>query len=251
MQTAQPLSPLPDRLEQLAAWWLTPEGVGLWRAEAAVAEDWLSRCFGYHALLLGLQPALLREVRGLRIPHQFILGPRAGDVRGLFEALPLAAESVDLVLLHHVLEYALEPHQVLREVDRVLLPEGHVLLMTFNPFGPWGLRSLLHAGRRVPWCGHRLGRRRLHDWLGLLGYDVQAEAWVGHGCLRDADRQAQGGRVESWGARFLPRWGMSHLLLARKRVSMPAPIRHRWSLIPALGLKDRPAQVRPSVGRQA
>ncbi|MDM7322792.1 MAG: methyltransferase domain-containing protein [Gammaproteobacteria bacterium] len=250
MQSAHTLSPSPDRLEQLAAWWVTPDAVALWRREGAAVEEWLSRCFGYHAALLGLQPALLGEVRGLRIPHHFTLGPRAGDVKGLFEALPLAAESVDLLLLHHVLEYALNPHQVLREADRVLLPEGHLLLMNFNPFSFWGVRRLIHGGRRVPWCGHRLGRKRLHDWLGLLGYDVQAEAWVGHGCLRDFNRDG-GGWIEQWGVRFLPRLGMSHLLLARKRVSMPAPIRHRWSLIPALGIKERQVQARHTMGRQA
>lgn len=250
MQSAYTIPPSPDRLEQLAAWWATPEAVALWRREDAAVEEWLSRCFGYHAALLGLQPALLSEVRGLRIPHQFTLGPRAGDVRGGFDALPLAAESVDLILLHHVLEYALNPHQVLREADRVLLPEGHLLLMNFNPLSFWGVRRLIHAGRRVPWCGHRLGRKRLHDWLGLLGYDVQAETWAGHGCLRDYNRDGEGW-MEQWGARFLPRLGMSYLLLARKRVSMPAPIRHRWSLIPALGIKERQVQARHTVGRHA
>ncbi|MEW6692983.1 MAG: class I SAM-dependent methyltransferase [Pseudomonadota bacterium] len=251
MQSAYAIPPSPDRLEQLAAWWATPDAAALWRREGAAVEDWLSRCFGYHAALLGLQPALLGEVRGLRIPHQFTLGPRSGDVRGLFEALPIAAESVDLVLLHHVLEYALDPHQVLREADRVLLPEGHLLLMSFNPVGLWGLRGLIHAGRRAPWYGHRLGRRRLHDWLGLLGYDVQAETWVGHGCFRHFSGDGEG-RMEQWGARFLPRLGMSHLLLARKRVSMPAPIRHRWSLVPVFaGMKGQQASTRNTCGKQA
>lgn len=268
MQPAYDFPPSTDRLEQLAGWWVTPEGAALWRKESAAVGDWLSRCFGYHAALLGLQPALFSDrcglpdplsgeaaecrpwTTGIRIPHRFSLGPREGDVRGLFEALPLAAESVDLVLLHHVLEYALDPHQVLREADRVLLPEGHLLLMNFNPMGPWGLRGLVHAGRRSPWHGHRLGRKRLHDWLGLLGYDVQAETWAGHGCIRHFNRDGDS-RVEQWGARFLPRLGMTHLLLARKRVSMPAPIRHRWNLVPVLGVKGRQAQARNTFGRQA
>ncbi|MFZ5513742.1 MAG: hypothetical protein ACOZAH_04280, partial [Pseudomonadota bacterium] len=78
----------------------------------------------------------------------------------------------------------------------------------------------------------------------------QAEAWAGHGCIRDFNRDGEG-RMEQWGARFLPRLGMSHLLLARKRVSMPAPIRHRWSLVPVLGVTGRQAQARNTFGRQA
>ncbi len=245
MIASQAAHPEPDRLEQLAAWWMGPEARALWHREADAAEDWLSRCFGYHAALLGLQPALFGELRGLRIPHPFTLGPRAGDVRGQFEALPLAEESVDLVLLHHVLEYALDPHEVLREVDRVLLPEGHVLLMNFNPMSLWGLRRLLHGNRKVPWCGRSLGRGRLCDWLGLLGFDVLAETWVGHGGMRAAPRREKGG-LERFGMRLLPHFGMSHLLLARKRVSMPTPIRQRWSLAPVLGVKGR--ELVPPIG---
>lgn len=241
--------PRPDRLTQLASWWLSPEGRTLWQREAQGIEDWLSRCFGYHALLLGLQPELLEQLQGLRIPHHFTLGPRAGTVRASFDALPLAAESVDLAVLHHVLEYALDPHQVLREVDRVLLPEGHMLLISFNPVGLWGWRALLRLGCKVPWCGQPLGGKRLNDWLGLLGYDVQAEAWAGYGCLAKG-RVEHEAWFERWSARFMPRLGITHLMLARKRVSMPAPIRHRWSLIPTLGIKEGQAQARPSVGRQ-
>lgn len=199
-----------------------------------MVEGWLTRCFGYHAAFLGLRPELSGDVRGLRIPHGFSLGVRSGDVLGQADALPLAAESLDLVILHHVLEYASDPHQVLREADRVLVPEGHLLLMSFNPMGAWGLRGWFNPSRTAPWYGHRLGRGRLNDWLGLLGYDIQAEGWAGHGWLsrRSVSGDVLLGRAT---ARFLPGLGMTYMLLARKRVSMPAPIRHRWNLMPVLG----------------
>lgn len=227
----------------MAQWWGSAEGKWLWRQEADLAEGWLAECFGYHAALAGLNADRLQELRGLRIPHHFSLGPRGGDVLAQLDALPLAAESVDLVMLHHVLEYALDPHQVLREVDRVLVTEGHVLLASFNPIGPWGLRGWFNPSRKAPWYGHRLGRGRLHDWLGLLGYDIRAEGWAGHGCMsrRTGSGEALFGRPA---ARFWPRLGMTHMLLARKRVSMPAPIRHRWSLMPVLGGVQAPVQNR-------
>jgi len=244
MPLFKPYPPMPDRRAGQAHWWATPQGAYLWRHESALSEAWLERCFGYHAALAGSCACLSKGLPGLRIPHQFSLGMQAADVLARTDALPLAAESVDLVLLHHVLEYADDPHQVLREVDRVLVPEGHILLMTFNPLGAWGIRSLFNPKRRAPWHGRRLGRKRLHDWLGLLGYDIEAEGWAGHGSLSQNHR-GEGGVLERWGARFWPVLGMAHVMLARKRVSLPAPIRHRWRLMPVLGVPEQaPAQNR-------
>lgn len=233
-----------DLLARQAHWWSTPQGAYLWQQESALAEAWLTRCFGYHAALMGLHTGQPAALSGLRIPHQFTLGPRMAEVLAQTDALPLAAESVDLIMLHHVLEYAADPHRVLREVDRVLVPEGHILLMTFNPLGAWGVRNLFNPARKAPWYGRRLGRKRLHDWLALLGYDIEVEGWAGHGCI-SRHNQGSAAVLERWGARFWPMLGMTHVMLARKRVSLPAPIRHRWSLMPVLGVPDRaPAQNR-------
>jgi ubiquinone/menaquinone biosynthesis C-methylase UbiE len=62
-----------------------------------------------------------------------------------FGELPFATQSLDLVVLPHVLEFAAEPHQVLREVERVLIPEGQVIICGFNPSSLWGMRQV--AGR--------------------------------------------------------------------------------------------------------
>ena len=237
-----------QRLEAMATWWQSAEGAALWRDESAALEPWLGRCFGYHALHLSLQPlsqslAEAPALGGLRIPHSFQLGPLAGDVRARFDALPLEAESVDLVVAQHVLELAPDPHAVLRELDRVLVPEGRVVLLGFNPLSYWGLRHVFNLSGKAPWFGTRLGRKRLCDWLGLLGYEIEDELWVGHGCLSNAPASLAG-LMKRW----LPQSGAAYVLLARKRVSMPAPIRHRWRLMPSFGVVKADgavAQTRP------
>jgi SAM-dependent methyltransferase len=246
-----------ERLVTMAQWWQSAEGVRLWQEESAALESWLARCFGYHALHLSLQPlaqSAVADVRsvpptlldGLRIPHVFQLGPLGGEVRARFESLPLEAESVDLVVAQHVLEFASEPHAVLRELDRVLVPEGRVVLLSFNPMSYWGVRRLFNLNHQAPWFGLGLGRKRLRDWLALLGYDVEDELWVGHGCLSHAPPYIAGS-MQRWLARLLPRSGVGYALLARKRVSMPASIRHRWRLIPSLGVAPAGQAVGSSV----
>ena len=236
-----------ERLETMAQWWCSAEGASLWQEESAALEPWLARCFGYHALHLSLQPlpqavatdcvgsASAAPLAGLRIPHAFQLSPLGGAVRARFDSLPLDAESVDLVVAQHVLEFAAEPHAILRELDRVLVPEGRVVVLSFNPMSYWGLRRYFNFGHQAPWFGLCLGRKSLRDWLALLGYDIEDELWVGHACLTHAP-PALIGFMQRWLARLLPRSGIGYVLLARKRVSMPAPIRHRWRLTPSLGV---------------
>lgn len=232
-----------ERLQAMAQWWRSAEGDALWQAENAVLEPWLARCFGYHALHLNLQPlpggvvdSAAVQAAGLRIPHAFRLGPLGGEVRARFESLPLEAESVDLVIVQHALELTSEPHALLRELDRVLVPEGRVVVLSFNPLSYWGLRRWLNFREKAPWLGAAPGRKRLRDWLSLLGYDLEDETWVGHGCCVRPGHSRLVGFVQRRLSRLFPRSGVAHLLLARKRVSMPAPIRHRWRLMPSLGV---------------
>jgi len=247
-----------ERLTNLAQWWQGTEGEQLKDEESAALEPWLARCFGYHALHLSIRPlaplttedstlAPSAPLTGWRIPHVFQLSPLGGEVRARFESLPLEAESVDLAVVQHVLEFASDPHAVLRELDRVLVPEGRVVLVGFNPMSYWGLRRLFNFHQSAPWFGSHLGRKRLRDWLALLGYDIEEELWVGHGCLSHAPPFIAG-FMQRWLARLVPRSGVSYALLARKRVSMPAPIRHRWRLMPSFGVSKAEgavAQTRP------
>ena len=89
---------------------------------------------------------------------------------------PIAADSVDAVLLPHTLEFAEDARQVLRETERVLIPEGRLVVIGFNAFSMWGAWRLVRRGQgRVPWCGNFLTPFRISDWLSLLGFDVEMQ----------------------------------------------------------------------------
>ncbi len=95
-------------------------------------------------------------------------------------------------MLPHTLELARDPHQTLREVERVLVPEGRVVIVGFNPASLWGLRQGLGRVRLglglgkqrplfLPATGEFLGYRRLRDWLRLLSFEVESGRF---GCYR-------------------------------------------------------------------
>ena len=94
----------------------------------------VSDVFGFHALQLGLPQC--NALGANRMPHKFMAcdGLPNGIVldKPLFltnyEALPFKNASLDLVVLPHTLELSFDPHATLREVERVLVPEGRVVI---------------------------------------------------------------------------------------------------------------------------
>ena len=164
----------------LQEWFATPPGQYLLEKEQAYLDDVTPDIFGFHAMQLGMPEVdLLRESR---IAHRVrIAAADRPDVYAKCHELPLATNSIDMVLLPHVLEFAAEPHAILREVDRVMMPEGRLVIVGFNPWSLWGLRSSVGFSRNdYPWNGRFVSLPRVKDWLALLGFDVNAGRLVGY-----------------------------------------------------------------------
>jgi SAM-dependent methyltransferase len=158
----------------LADWFATPLGAYLLEKERAYLDDVTPDLFGFHALQLGLpQFDLLRENR---ITHRVKIDTGGGvDVCARGHELPIATQSIDLAVLPHVLEFADDPHAVVREIDRVMMPEGRIIILGFNPWSLWGLRSSIGPSRHeAPWNGKFVSLLRVKDWLALLGFEVSA-----------------------------------------------------------------------------
>lgn len=155
----------------LDRWLASAAGRSVLDWELAQVDRMLTDIFGYHALQIGLQQ--LDYLRANRIP----LRQKGGDMPGGdflcdFHALPIAANSTDLLVLPHVLEFSDEPHQILREVERVLIPEGQLVVIGFNPLSLWGLKRRFDRSGEYPWNGSYLSMNRLKDWLKLLGFEI-------------------------------------------------------------------------------
>lgn len=219
--------------QQLPDWFRSPLGQRLQQEEQQRLETILSDLFGYYLLWLD-SPWPVQQPEGCRIRHQLALdGGRRQDgslLRCQADALPIQADCIDTIVLPHVLEFADNPHQILREVDRCLIPEGYVVVLGFSPWGLWGLRRWLAGwNRKAPWCGRFLSAGRLRDWFSLLGFDtvqvlpISINPPLNHaGLLR---------RMEWLNRRATRGWPMppaSYVYVARKRVMGMTPIRPRW-----------------------
>lgn len=223
--------------DQLRRWYTTSMvGRTLLQQEREHLEPVLNTLFGYHAVQVGCLPGedLLNQCR---IPHRVVMDPDPGKPAHAVlcaypDALPIQSDSVDVVVLPHTLEFERAPHEILREVDRVLIPEGHVLILGFNPWSLWGLMALLrgrHKHPDPPWCGKFLSQTRLKDWLALLGFKVVlTREFFFRPPVQNEAMLRRLMFMERMGAKYWPRMGGGYLLLAQKRVFTLTPIRPRW-----------------------
>ena len=156
----------------LSDWFVTPQGQYVMSCEQAFFDSSVADVFGYNAAQLGLPQHNL--LRASRIPLHIKAGKDHG-VKVWLEAaeLPFETSSIDLVLLPHILEFSPHPHEILREVERVLRPEGTVIISGFNPLSLWGIRRILGGKKGYPWCGNFISLLRLKDWLALLRFEVE------------------------------------------------------------------------------
>ncbi|HZW11572.1 MAG TPA: class I SAM-dependent methyltransferase [Noviherbaspirillum sp.] len=226
----------------LGPWLETPPGdyVRAWQQERL---DMLTAdIFGFNAIQVGLPQ--INALQANRMPNKWLtdtaIPPKEGYGSGPhvvvvhdFAELPFASQSLDLVVLPHVLEFADEPHQVLREVERVLIPEGQVIVCGFNPASLWGLRQVagrLSGAHFLPQNGEFISLPRLKDWLKLLNMEVNR----GHfGCYAPPCRSDKWlnrfSFMERAGNRWWPPLGAVYIVQAIKRVRGMRLIGPAWT----------------------
>ncbi|MBN1239011.1 MAG: methyltransferase domain-containing protein, partial [Gammaproteobacteria bacterium] len=142
--------------------------------------------------------------------------------------LAIASDTVDAVILPHTLERIPSPHAVLREVDRVLRADGQLIVLSFAPTGPWGLRHLFSPNGYPDGQQRMIREGRLRDWLELLSFEVGAARRYCHTLPLEQFRQVGTFPKEEWAQRWLPMLSGGYLLHAQKRVHPLTPIRPVW-----------------------
>ncbi len=221
---------------EMTEWLKTPLGENLLQTEWSLLENMINRRFGYH--LLQLSCADISMCDDSPIGHKFCLTPstavKNGSLVAQAEAIPLAAESVDMVVLHHALDYSPHPHQLLREADRVLIAGGHLLIIGFNPFSTWGARHKLgRKSRQSPWQSKLLSSMRLSDWLKLLDFKIEQ---VHYGLYSLPINSSKIIRYSSFMGKLAQRlnWptGGIYIISAKKQALPMTPIREPWKAIP-------------------
>lgn len=222
-----------DTLQQ---WFEKPPSSFLFELESSAVSKILSKLFGYHILQLG-NYGTSGFLSGSSIAHKMIMRTALLDsdsteysLIGDEQSLALASDSIDVVVLPHVLEFAENPHKLLREVERVLIGEGHLVLTCFNPWSWWGLwRLVLFWREEPPWNGHFYSYPRIKDWLSLLDLElVEYHRLFYRPPLQNLSMMKKLIFWEKLGKLCWPFFCGAYVILAKKRVVPLTPIKTRW-----------------------
>ncbi len=223
-----------DTISELQEWFRTEAGVNTLRSVTLAVEKVLPDLFGYHLGFYGdyVGNAL---VDSSRISHRMTITSRldAESEQGLvcdYASLPIEENTVDVLVLPHTLDFSTDPHRLLREAERVLIGEGHIVIISFNPWSLFGLfRAILRWRDGVPWRGRFISQNRLKDWLQLLGFDIENATKVG---FRPPLQRTAFSRklefLEYLGAFCWPFFGNVSVLLAKKHVASVTPLKASW-----------------------
>jgi len=203
----------------LSGWLSTPQGTYVLDWELAQFDSAVDDVFGFRAVQVGLPE--VDFLRQNRIPYRFTLALEQGAAVAADPLqLPLAAQSVDLVALPHVLEGHHNPHDVLREVERVLMPEGQVVISGFNTVSLWRVRQAFTFHRNgAPWDAKFIGLLRLREWLRVLGFELNGGKFGRYAPpFSDQAWLERFAFMEKAGARWWPVTGGVYVVRAVKRV---------------------------------
>lgn len=217
-------------------WWLNLKaGSYLNETEKAVLDEVLSGLYGYHLVQIG-PPKFASMVSSTLISHRVLINPQGNSnwpcslIRGESENLALLHDSVDVVVLTHTLELASQPHQVLREAHRCLIPEGHIVITGINPFSLWGVWTLIKRLFSKQSSNKLISPHRVKDWLKLLDFDVRkSEMFFYRPPLSSKTMMNRLTFLESVGKRFWPILGGAYVIVGVKKIVGITPIKPKFA----------------------
>ena len=239
------------------SWQDLPNGGIILSAIEKILQPWWQKFFGYHLLKIG---GLSHEIacEPSPIKHQVscsystaVSGSQRdyqADIIGELDDLPILDHSVDVCLLSHALEFSLDPHHVIREANRTLIPNGYLIITGFNPLSLAGLnRAIPYRKKQIPWNEHFFSPMRVKDWLHLMGFEILSDERCLHSSL--TGKMSEHGMTNFWqkfASNYLTSLGSVYVIIAKKRVLPLTPIKPKWQI----RAKFNPVKV-PSMNTQS
>ncbi|HAU93696.1 MAG TPA: SAM-dependent methyltransferase [Alteromonas sp.] len=240
----------PKPLRYPQSWSELPGGDELKQAIEGVCDDLSQRVFGYNLVKLG---NLSSEIKlpGCAIRNQVVQTQVATEASSLIsnsDKLPYIENSIDGFLLANELDFARDPHEILREVDRTITANGYVIISGFNPYSLTGLARFLPIKKgNILHQARFFSAGRIKDWLQLLGFEIVEHRHILFSMLFASHHKGQPAAWQQWCSRYCPWCSSVYVLMARKRAIPMTTIKPKWKVKPrfsAVGASMRDAASR-------
>lgn len=219
-----------NQKEQLNVWYQTSEGVRFSQRLDGVLRSTIESIFGYNAAQLTLDtPTVLKHSP---INYKINACQKSGQVLCNGSSLPFESESLDLIILAHSLECTSDPHAVLREVERVLVGEGSLIIIGLSPLS---LSYAMSRLKEIKNLTHRYTSRKVCEWLDVLGFETSGGSKVPVEAFNVLDeKQSVSYRNKTLNILFRAIKGRGYYIHAKKRITRVTPISPPWYRKPKL-----------------
>jgi len=224
-------------LDGIRHWFESDLGQHVLQTESAMLDQLLPAYFGYNLAQFSVQNQSL--YRSSQIQNKFAIAMDERLAGGLIarpSELPLDSDCLDVAIVHHLLDFTESPQDILREIARVTLPMGHIVLVGFNPFSLWGAWKLMAKFKgRAPWNGSFIRPGRLMDWLNLLNFKIDRAQYA----IYRPPLARYSGRVGDY-SRGVSRHlnlptGSVYVIVAQKHIGSIRPQKPLWKPAPSFG----------------
>jgi hypothetical protein len=219
----------PSRWEDL------PGGEAMQAAVAGACDELSQRIFGYHMLKIGNLSSQI-QLPSCTVNHQISQVQKMDEKASLqsySHILPYIENSIDGVLLANELDFAQDPHEILREVDRVITGSGFVIISGLNPYSLTGAGKFLPIKRgNILHDARFFSAARIKDWLQLLGFEIVEQRHILFSMLFFQRKNELLSLWQNWCATYCPWCASVYVILARKRSLPMTTIKPKWKLKP-------------------
>ena len=210
------------------SWQALPMGAELKAVVETQLEGITQQFFGYHMVKVGNLSSELK-LSQCSIKHCVNMMTKVSEhssMVSLSREMALLENSVDAFVLAHELDFAQDPHQILREVDRAIMPDGDLVIVGFNPLSIAGLAKLLSFNRQsLLYEARFFSVPRLKDWLNLLGFEIMDVKYQPFSTFMFTQKYNGWSR---WCEKFLPKLASVYIIVAKKRTIPMSLIKPKW-----------------------
>jgi SAM-dependent methyltransferase len=198
-------------------------------------QPYLSQKFGYHLVQLGadtkdqLLTSSLIQHRVCIVPPDEVNSTPLFKIQADYKELPLLDDSIDLIILSHILEENVTNEEILAEVWRVLIPQGQAVILGFNYYSFWRLAPQLKKLHEK--CIRFQKPRLVCQSLLKQGFEIIAyKTFCYRPPLINPNSLRRLGFMETLAHFCWPFGGAIYLFVVKKTVTTLTPIRPSWHL---------------------
>lgn len=225
------------------SWYDEPFGQHMLKLEKQALDTILPTLYGYHMVCMCDNELGYLSASSL-INHRVLVNDAPEDskfcskLQSRRDQVALMNDSIDVVMIAHVLEKHKNPHQIIREAHRILRPEGALVITGINPYGLWYLWQRLRHPLKTRAIRAKAADR-VRDWLKLLDFQLVDGHNLSFQLPFTNDRLLRKTSfLEGVGRKCWPFCSNLYTMVAIKRSVQLTPLKPKWTRRRSIWLDD-------------